>query len=258
MNSGVPLVLLPTGTGNLLARNLGVTLNRLAESVKLAVHGEDRAIDMGTARLRRPDGSTEQHVFVVMIGIGLDAKMVAATNPELKKRVGWLAYVEAIARIARDVNAVKLSYSLDGAPPRSTTVHTLLIGNCGTLPGNVIILPEAKTDDGLLDIAAMRPRNLAGWFRVGIAVLWENGVLHKTRTGRRIMAADKRVRPLRYFQGRRIDLRFEEPEEFEIDGEEMGLVLTLSVQVEPASLIVRVPRTVSPERAGIGSAPAAG
>ncbi len=256
MNSGVPLVLLPAGTGNLLARNLGITLNRLPEAVQLAVTGEDRPIDMGTALLRRPDGSTEQHVFVVMVGIGLDAKMIAATNPELKKKVGWLAYVEAIARIARDVDAVKLSYSLDGSPTKSTSVHTLLIGNCGALPGNVLIMPEAKIDDGLLDIAAMRPRNLWGWVRVGTAVVWENGVLRKSRAGRRLMAADKRVRVLRYFQGRRADLRFEKPEEFEIDGEEMGLVTTLSVRVEPASLIVRVPRDVSPERAGISSAPA--
>lgn len=255
-NSGVPLVLLPAGTGNLLARNLGITLNRLPEAVSLAVHGEDRAIDMGTALLRRPDGSSEQHVFVVMVGIGLDAKMIAATNPALKKRVGWLAYVEAIARIARDVDAVRLSYSLDGSPTRSTTVHTLLIGNCGALPGNVLIMPEAKIDDGLLDIAAMRPRNLWGWIRVGTAVVWENGVLRKSRAGRRLLAADKRVRVLRYFQGRRADLRFEKPEEFEIDGESMGLVTTLSVRVEPASLIVRVPRDVSADRAGLVSEPA--
>lgn len=242
INSGTPMVLLPSGTGNLLARNLNVPIGRLTDAVSMAAEGVDQAIDVGIAEITRADGTTETHAFVVMIGIGLDAKMINATNPELKKRVGWLAYVEAIARIARDVDAVRLRYTLDGSPERSTTVHTLLIGNCGTLPGGVLLLPEAQIDDGLLDVVAMRPRNLWGWMRVSYAVVWENGVLQKSKVGRRIMAADKRVRALRYFQGRRMTLAFDGPEDFEIDGEEMGRVTAIKVRIAPASLIVRVPR----------------
>ncbi len=242
LDSGIPIVLIPSGTGNLLARNLGLSLGKLSDSLTTAVTGVDQAIDVGIAELTRDDGSVEQHAFVVMVGIGLDAKMIAATNPDLKKKVGWLAYVEATARIVRDVDAVRLRYSLDGSPERSTTIHTLLIGNCGSLPGGVLILPDAQIDDGLLDVVAMRPRNLWGWMRVSYAVVWENGVLQKTKVGRRILAADKSVRALRYFQGRRMTLAFERPEEFEIDGEEMGLVTRLEVRVAPASLVVRVPR----------------
>lgn len=242
IDSGIPIVLIPSGTGNLLARNLGLSLGKVADSLATAVTGVDQAIDVGIADLTRADGTVERHAFVVMVGIGLDAKMIAATNPDLKKKVGWLAYVEATARIVRDVDAVRLRYTLDGSPERSTTIHTLLIGNCGSLPGGVLILPDAQIDDGLLDVVAMRPRNLWGWMRVSYAVVWENGVLQKTKVGRRIMAADKSVRALRYFQGRRMSLAFERPEEFEIDGEEMGLVTRLDVHVAPASLVVRVPR----------------
>ncbi len=240
--SGTPISLLPAGTGNLLARNLDLTLNDVPRSVQTAFAGSDRAIDVGVADIVDADGAATSHVFVVMLGVGLDAKMIAATNPELKKRVGWLAYVEAVARIFKDVNALRVTYSLDGAASRSTMVSTLLIGNCGILPGNVPVLPDAKVDDGLIDIVAMRPKNVFGWIRIGTTVIWENGVLRKTRFGRRLIAADKSVRPLRYFQGRRADLRFREPEEFEIDGEEMGLIRRLSVHVDPAALIVRVPR----------------
>ncbi len=243
LESGIPMVLLPSGTGNLLARNLDVPLGRLTESVRIAVEGVDHAVDAGVATITRENGETETHSFVVMVGIGLDAKMISATNPELKKRVGWLAYIEAIARIARDVDAVRLHYTLDGSPERSTTVHTLLIGNCGSLPGGVLMLPEAEIDDGLLDVVAMRPRNLWGWMRVSYAVVWENGVLQKSKVGRRIMAADKRVRALRYFQGRHMTLAFDSPEDFEIDGEEMGQVTAIDVRVAPASLVVRVPRS---------------
>lgn len=242
LDSGIPLVMLPAGTGNLLARNLGLSLGKIGDSLSTAISGVDHAIDVGIAALTRADGSVERHAFVVMIGIGLDAKMIAATNPELKKRVGWLAYVEATARIVRDVDAVRVHYTLDGSTERSTTVHTLLIGNCGSLPGGVLMLPEAEIDDGLLDVVAMRPRNLWGWMRVSYAVVWENGVLQKSKVGRRILAADKRVRALRYFQGRHMTLRFDNPEEFEIDGESMGQVTAIDARVAPASLIVRVPR----------------
>jgi diacylglycerol kinase family enzyme len=242
IDSGMPMVLMPAGTGNLLARNLGISLNRAYDAVATAFEGDDHAVDAGIAEITRENGAVETHAFVVMIGIGLDAKMIAATNDELKKRVGWLAYVEAIARIFKDVDAVKLRYTLDGSSERSTSAHTLLIGNCGSLPGGVLILPEAELDDGLLDVVAMRPRNLWGWIRVGTAVVWENGVLHKTRVGRRIMAADKRVRALRYFQGRTMTIGFDKPEDFEIDGEGMGLVTEVAVRVAPAALIVRIPQ----------------
>jgi diacylglycerol kinase family enzyme len=242
LESGIPMVLLPSGTGNLLARNLDVPIGRLTEAVRVAVEGVDHAVDVGIAEITRENGDTETHAFVVMVGIGLDAKMISATNPELKKRVGWLAYVEATARIARDVDAVRLRYTLDGSAERTTTVHTLLIGNCGSLPGGVLMLPDAEIDDGLLDVVAMRPRNLWGWMRVSYAVVWENGVLQKSKVGRRIMAADKRVRALRYFQGRHMTLAFDSPEDFEIDGEEMGRVTAIDVRVAPASLVVRVPR----------------
>jgi diacylglycerol kinase family enzyme len=248
LESGIPMVLLPSGTGNLLARNLDVPIGRLAEAMRIAVDGVDHAVDAGVATITRENGETETHAFVVMVGIGLDAKMISATNPELKKRVGWLAYVEATARIARDVDAVRLHYTLDGSPERTTTVHTLLIGNCGSLPGGVLMLPEAEIDDGLLDVVAMRPRNLWGWMRVSYAVVWENGVLQKSKVGRRIMAADKRVRALRYFQGRHMTLAFDGPEDFEIDGEEMGQVTAIDVRVAPASLVVRVPRDAGDRR----------
>src|SRR3954453_12511674 len=90
-DSGVPLALLPSGTGNLLARNLNLTLGNLEDSVATAFEGTDREIDLGVVEVRRPDESRDRLVFLVMAGIGLDAQMIENTDTELKRKVGWLA-----------------------------------------------------------------------------------------------------------------------------------------------------------------------
>jgi diacylglycerol kinase (ATP) len=104
-DTGAALALLPSGTGNLLARNLELTLNNLADSVRTAFTGKDRPVDLGIAELRREDGTVEEHAFLVMAGIGIDAKMVANSDEDLKKKVGWLAYIDAIRKAVRDSNS---------------------------------------------------------------------------------------------------------------------------------------------------------
>ncbi|MDF2442482.1 MAG: diacylglycerol kinase, partial [Subtercola sp.] len=105
--SGVALALLPSGTGNLLARNLDLTLNDLEHSVHTAFTGTDRSIDLGVIDIERQGGKRDRHVFVVMAGMGIDAKMIANTDDDLKAKAGWLAYVKAIAKVFRDKNTLR-------------------------------------------------------------------------------------------------------------------------------------------------------
>src|ERR1700728_2363460 len=79
--TGVPLAIIPLGTGNLLARNVGVPMG-LEEALEVALGGVQRPIDAG-----RVNGS----LFVVMAGLGLDARMLDDTTEPLKKRLRWLA-----------------------------------------------------------------------------------------------------------------------------------------------------------------------
>jgi diacylglycerol kinase (ATP) len=241
--STTALALLPSGTGNILARNLGLPLTHLEESVQTAFTGVDRQIDVGLVQLERADGSTEKHAFVVMAGIGLDAKMIANTRPELKRRVGWLAYVDAIARSLRDAEKLRIDYQVDDGDPLTMRAHTLLVGNCGTLPGNVQLLPDAALDDGVFDVVSLRPEGLGGWVQIWIKIVWENGVLRRSSVGRKIMGPRRQVRTLRYLTASRIQVRLARAEEFELDGDEFGTVVAFTARIDPLALRVRVPAT---------------
>jgi len=241
--SSTALGLLPSGTGNLLARNLDLSLDNLDDSVATAFNGADRDIDLGIVDIEREDGSRETKAFVVMAGVGLDAKMLANTNDELKKRVGWLAYVDAIVRALRDDNKIELRYELDDGGRKSMRAHTMIIGNCGLLPANIMLLPDAAVDDGEFDIVALRPEGFFGWLQITTKIIWENGILRRSSVGRRILAANQReIRTLRYTKGKKLVVRLESPQDFEIDGDSVGKAVALRAVVDPGSLTVRLPR----------------
>jgi len=238
----VPIALLPSGTGNLLARNLDLPLSSMDDSVATAFTGDERAIDLGIAEIVRDDNDTEEHVFLVMAGLGLDAKMIKNTNSKLKAAVGWLAYVDGIARSLPELKPIRLHYKVDNGAMRSMSVHTIIIGNCGVLPGGLLLMPRAKPDDGILDIAALRPRGPFGWAKVWRKVAWENGVLRKSVLGRKIIDLTKDVRDVTYLRGKSIAMSVDAPHEFQLDGDQFGEARAVHVWVDPGALTVKVPR----------------
>ncbi|MEO8907750.1 MAG: diacylglycerol kinase family protein [Microbacteriaceae bacterium] len=240
--SGIPLALLPSGTGNLLARNLDLALDDVEDAVETAFSGIDRPIDVGLIELRRPDSSVDRCAFVVMAGLGIDAQMIENTDPALKKRAGWLAYVTSIVTSLRDGNELHVRYRLGSGAARRATVHTFIVGNCGSLPANMVLMPDAKVDDGLLDIVMLRPEGVLGWLRIWLRVAWENGILRRTRTGRRLLGASKPIRPLAYEAIETLEASFGRPEKIELDGDAFGEVTAIRVRVDGAGLLVRVPR----------------
>lgn len=240
-DSGVPIALIPVGTGNILARNLDLGLG-FDEAVRTAFLGGVRTIDVGRADIRRADGSHEEHVFLVMAGLGIDAKMIAKTNATLKKAVGWLAYVDGGMRALAELKPIKMRFSLDGAAERSATAHSVMVGNCGVLPGGILLIPDAAPDDGVLDIVALRPRGAFGWLKVWNTITFENGVLRKSAAGRKLIDLQRDTRDVIYVTGRDFRLRVEEPQEFQLDGDDFGEAVAVHAWVDPASLRVKVPR----------------
>jgi diacylglycerol kinase (ATP) len=239
--SQASLALLPSGTGNLLARNLDLTLDDLQHSLKAAFSGTDRRVDVAMIDIRRPDDSITRNAYLVMAGLGLDATMLANTDDELKKKVGWLAYVSALATAMRDKNQLHFRYSLDGKPAKRSSAHTVIVGNCGSLPANILLLPEAAIDDGRFEVVILRPKGFFGWLQITGKIIWENGVLRRTEIGRKLTGLTKEVRALRYMKGTELVVKLDHAYDIELDGDSWGEAIAFKTWIEPASLTVRVP-----------------
>lgn len=237
--TGTPLALLPTGTGNLYARNLGLPLHDVAGSVRAAFRGSDRLVDVAFAALTAPSGETTEHAFLVMAGIGLDAAMAADTNAGLKKRFGWLAYSDPIARSVVGNRRIDLRYRLDEGAEHGMRAHTVIVGNCGTLTAGVLLLPAAAPDDGLLDAVAFRPQGAFGWTKVGYG-LSLNRFFHRTRFGRLLARFLPRSRTLGYTSAHRLDLALDAPEQIQLDGDPFGTVVAARLRVDHEGLVLRV------------------
>lgn len=238
--TGTPLAIAPQGTGNLLARNLGMPLADLGAVARAAFFGRNRPIDLGVLTIVREDESESEHVFLVLAGMGLDARAISSTRSTLKNRLGWLAYVDAGVRTMLRDRPLQIHYSVDGSAVKPLSVYTVMIGNCGVMPGGVLLIPDAKLDDGKLDVVALRPLGPFSWLRIWNKIGWENGVLRKTKAGRRIIDLVNDTRSVSYTQAERYALSVQKPEPIQLDGDDFGLALAASGRVDPGALLVRV------------------
>ena len=215
--SGVPLGILPQGTGNLLARNLGIPQDD-DEALDVALTGDDRTIDLG----RLDDGTA----FAVMAGTGFDARMMRDAPEGLKGVLGWPAYLVGGARGMRR-SRVHVQVALDGGAPRTAVVRTVLVGNVGRLQGGLQLLPDAQPDDGALDVALVAPRNPKDW-----VVLIGRALTRRHRPDRR----------LELLRGREIRVVTRRTEPRQVDGDLIDDGRGFTAVVEPGALVVRVPR----------------
>jgi len=235
----VALALLPSGTGNLLARNLSLTLNDMAHSLRSAFTGATRDIDVARIDIRRADKSTDQHAFLVMAGAGLDAKMMGNTDPELKKKVGWLAYAHALSVTLRDESALRLGWQIDTGRRHTDRAQAIIVGNCGSLPANILLLPDASVDDGLLDVVVVKPESIRGWLAIVFKIFWENGIIKRTKLGKKLNGVD--IASMTYRTAKKLEVRLSKAEEIELDGDPFGETTGFTVTVEEGALTIMVP-----------------
>ena len=214
-NSGVPLALLPAGTGNLLATNLDIPRD-LSGALEVALSSESRTIDVGSC----PHGC-----FVIMAGMGFDAAMLRDADPKLKSRLGAVAYVMSGLKHVR-APAGRVELRIDDEKPLIREAHMILIGNFGKLQGGLMALPDADPENGMLSVAVVRAGTLRAWLKL----LW------RMLRGRR--GDDARVQTL---SARRLDVTVEPPMPLELDGDVFEDSSSFSVEVLPAALELKVP-----------------
>lgn len=253
--TGVSMALLPSGTGNLLARNLSVPLDTDA-ALRLALTGRPRRIDVvtvstdaGTPDSGLPgdslpgadspeaaDASSPQGVvphlspaadgatrFAVMAGLGLDAQIMEDTNDGLKKVIRAGAY--AVAAVQNAVpDPFTLTLRIDGGEPTTHQAVMALVGNVGTITRGMTLFPRAVPDDGVIDLLLANPSHVVSWAKLGTGLL----------TGMDVEGLD-------FFRARSIEMTLDRPVPFELDGDTAGVTRHLAVRVEPGVLSVIAP-----------------
>ena len=240
-NTGVALAILPSGTGNLLARNLGLPLTDPDEMIRAALGDFRHSIDIGWARLTRENGDHEEHAYVVLAGIGLDADMIANTRSDLKKSVGWIAYVDGAARSLVTAEPFRAVFQIDDGRLHSTKVHSILFANCGTLPAGIALIPDASITDGVLDVAVIQPTGVLGWLGVWRKIWWDNSVLRRSRAGRRVLDRRGKDASVHYFRGVAAEAAASSPIPIELDGDEFGTAVRITCRADPSALLLALP-----------------
>jgi diacylglycerol kinase family enzyme len=209
------MAVLPAGTGNLLAANLGLSTD-LDAGLEVALEGGLRRLDVGAV-----DGQS----FVVMAGMGFDAHMLAATSETVKSRIGWPAYVLGALRHIRD-RPIPVSIRIDDGEPMQRRVRSVLIANVGRLQGGVRLMAEAQPDDGVFDIAVLTPGSLRQWAALAWAVIRRRD----------------RVPALEILRGARVEVRSNRPRSRQLDGDLIAPGHRLLVELVPKALWLCVPQ----------------
>jgi diacylglycerol kinase family enzyme len=242
VGTDTPMGLLPGGTGNLLARNLDLPVDELEDALEVVLTGRDRRIDVGLVHLFPDSDSAEtlkgdepataddprhedEEVFLVMAGIGVDAEVMARTNEKVKGILGWPAYVFAgIGRLF--TRGFMVNVSSGGGDPQVQHARSVIVGNCGSLQGNLDLMPDAKLDDGILDGVILAPKGAFGWGAVAadLASRHRRGhrqIVRLTSTAIRVTTGNAAI-------------------DTQIDGDPKGEQHGLTTRVLPKALVVRV------------------
>ena len=217
--TGIPIGVLPGGTGNLLARSLGISRD-VSRAVSELLGGRVRQIDLGVVL---------GHRFAIAAGVGIDAAMVAETPAWMKRRLGVFAYTIIATRAALRAVLFRRFFvarvSVDGEVIERRAAAVLFANFGAILEDRLSFGPDIAVDDGMLDCCIFSPSNL----RDAVRIMW--------RVTRRDFRPDS---ALLYRKGRRFRLETDPILPLQADGELLG-VTPVDISVEPLAAHLLVP-----------------
>jgi YegS/Rv2252/BmrU family lipid kinase len=209
------IAILPAGTANLLATNLGIPQD-IPDAVQIGLHGDRRALDTGTVN--------GEH-FAVMAGAGLDALMIKDADAGLKDRIGRAAYLWTGAKNL-SASPVTATVAVDGRRFFKGTITCVLVGNVSEVLGGIEVFDGARPDDGLLEIGVVTARSRLQWVRTVGRV-----ALGRAEASPFVVSS----------RGTSFKVSFDKPTAYELDGGVRKKTTKLRIKVRPASVTVCVP-----------------
>ncbi|MCZ3386053.1 MAG: diacylglycerol kinase family lipid kinase [Actinomycetia bacterium] len=213
--TGVPMAVLPAGTGNLFAGNLNIPVS-LERAVRIGLQGDVHTIDVGRINGER---------FGVMAGVGADALMIRDADGGLKDRLGRGAYVLTGIKNVTDA-VVRVRVDVDGKKFYSGKAGCVIVGNVGRVWGGIDAFDDATPYDGKLDVAVITATNASQWARV---------------LGRAAVGRTAKAKHVQMTSARKIDIALKSSRLYQVDGGDRTKTQTMKVRVEPRALMVCVP-----------------
>ena len=213
--SEAALAIVPAGTANLLATNLGIPQD-IQRAVSIGLHGERRKLDVGRFN--------DEH-FAVMAGAGFDASMIQQADGTLKDRFGRVAYVWTGSQSLR-AKPFKAKIEVDGVRWYAGSASCILVGNVGRLFGGVEVFEDARPDDGRLELGVVNADGITDWVRT----LARTAVGHAERS------------PLvQATSAKKIKVKLNRKVLYEVDGGDRMKVKSFTVKVKPAAITICLP-----------------
>ena len=211
-----PIAILPAGTANLFATNLGIP-DDLSTAVRIGLHGERRELDAGIVN--------GEH-FAVMAGVGFDALMIRDAGTGLKDKVGQLAYVWTGAKHLREA-PMNVNIKVDGAKWFKGEASCVLVGNVGKIIGGLEVFEGSRPDDGRIEVGLVTAKGLVDWARTA---------------GRTALGQPESSPFVETISGTRIDVKLKDAMIYELDGGDRKATDRLKIEVEPGAITVCLPQ----------------
>ena len=213
--SKAKLAIIPAGTANLFASNLGIPKN-IEKAVAVGLRGDHRSLDVGRFNGER---------FAVMAGAGFDAAMIREAG-SLKDRIGRAAYLWSGSKNLR-MKPFRAEIAVDGVGWFKGKASCILLGNVGDLFGGVEVFEDARPDDGVLELG----------------VVTADGVVQWARTIARTTAGTSTKSPFVHVtKARSVKVKLDRKVRYELDGGDRKKVKAFKVKVEAGAINVCVPR----------------